>query len=160
MSEIKVREYQPEDAPAVEQCLLELQEDSRKLEPHFWTAPENIKGVYLPALIREMAEESGKIFVLEAEGRVRGMVAVDVAGKGNSPDIAIKEYGHVVELAVLREEKGKGYGAKLLKKAEDFIKSQGIEWMQLNVIKGNTAVDFYKKAGYRERSIRMEKKLT
>ena len=143
----------------VEECLLELQEDSHKLEPHFWSKPEEIKGIYIDSLVKEVAEEEGSIFVCQADGKVVGMAAVTVSGRDNSPDVAIKEYGHIIELAVLREYKGRGYGSALLAKAEEFIREKGIDWMQFNVLKGNSAVDFYKKAGYRERSVRMEKKL-
>ncbi|MCR4279471.1 MAG: GNAT family N-acetyltransferase [Candidatus Zambryskibacteria bacterium] len=160
MPEVIVREYLPEDRAQIEKCIFELQEDEFARRPHFWSNPEEVRGVYMDSVLKSIDSNNSKIFVGLIEGTVVAwMVVRAITEDAQSPNIALKSYGYIPELAVLREYKGRGVGKALMNKAEEFIKSKGLEWIELDVSEGNGALDFYSKSGYKPKSIRMEKKL-
>lgn len=161
MSEIIIREYSPVDSSAVERCIFELQEDEYKRRPHYWASPtQEVAKTYLNYTLDAVKKEenSKKIIVGVMDEVIIGWVVVHIT-PDDTPDVALKKYGYVSELTVLRKFQKKGAGAALMAKAEEFIKSQGLEWMELNVSTGNQALDFYHKLGYKENSIRLEKRL-
>jgi ribosomal protein S18 acetylase RimI-like enzyme len=161
MSEVLVREYEEKDRPAILKCVFELQSDEHERFPHQWVeATEALASTYLDYTLDSVKKEGedAKIFVGEIDGVVVGWIVVSI-GTDDGPDVALKRYGYISEVAVLREYQGRGVGKALMAKAEEFIKSKGLEWIKLSVSRGNRASDFYLKSGYKERSVRMEKKL-
>ncbi|MEK7147807.1 MAG: GNAT family N-acetyltransferase [Patescibacteria group bacterium] len=159
MSEIIIREYIPEDREAVEKCSFELQQDEWIREPHYWGRPEEIVSPYIDYVLKEVSKSDGRIFVAEKDGIVVGFIVTMISQKEDSPAISLEKFGYVMDLAVLREYQGKGFGKALMLKAEDYVREKGLEWMHLDVTKGNPAHDFYLKSGYRGKSIRLEKNL-
>lgn len=55
--------------------------------------------------------------------------------------------------------KGVGIGSALLRKAEEFAREKGAKKVVLRVELGNPALEWYRKQGYRERAVVMEKEL-
>lgn len=161
MSEITIREFQPEDRAVVEQCIMELQEDEHERRPYFWLpASPEIAKTLLDEFVNKLREDAEiKIYVGVLDGKVAGWILVKTVDP-QSPDVALKKYGYINELGVLREYQKRGIGLALMNKAEEFIKSLDLEWMGLNTNPQNPALGFYKNLGYTEGSIRMEKKLT
>jgi ribosomal protein S18 acetylase RimI-like enzyme len=156
---ISIRKYLPEDRPAVEKCSFELQEDEYKREPDYWGKPEEIVSPYIDYVLKTVEKSDGKIFVVETGGIVAGFIVVMISEKEDSPAVSLERFGYVMDLSVLREYQGRGLGNALMEKAEEYIRSKGLEWMQLDVTKDNPALNFYLKSGYREKSTRLEKKL-
>jgi diamine N-acetyltransferase len=156
--DIKIREYLPEDKAVVEQCVFELQEGEKLRQPHIWKDAEEIKAVYLDYAKKSAAESGGKIFVAEIGNKTAGFVVV-IMNKEEGPAHLSHPYGYIMDLAVLKEYHKQGIGQALMQKAEEFVRLSGAEWMQLDVTVGNPARDFYAKSGYREKDIRMEKRL-
>ena len=77
--------------------------------------------------------------------------------------MGIKEekYGYIDAIYVKEEERGKGMGRELLKMAEEFLASQGIKWVELDIYERNVqSVGFYEKMGFKILSRRMRKHLT
>ncbi len=159
MPQVTIREYTFQDREAVEKCSFELQEDEYVREPHYWGKPKEIVAPYIDYVLRTVNKSDGKIFVVENGDIIVGFVVVMISEKEDSPAVSLERFGYVMDLAVLREYQGKGLGHALMSKAEEYIKTKGLEWMQLDVTKNNSALDFYLKSGYREKSIRLEKKL-
>lgn len=158
MSQITVRECLPEDRSAFEQCTFELQEDEKVRQSHVWKDPQEIKDVYFEHVVKTAKESEGKIYVGEKDGKVVGYIVV-ITNEDGSPALLLKKYGYVMDFVVLREYQGQGVGRALMAQAEEYIRSKGLEWMHLDVTVGNPAHDFYIKSGYRDKDIRMEKKL-
>ncbi len=160
MEEIFVREYLPEDRKQVEKCIFELQADEYEKFPYFWAQPsETLANTYLDHTLKSIeGRGEAKIYVATVDDKAVGWVVVSVATE-DGPDVALKQYGYVSEIAVLREFQGKGIGQVLMNRVEEFIKSKGLEWMELNVSEGNKALDFYLKLGYKTKSVRMNKRL-
>lgn len=159
MTKITVREYAPKDRLSVERCSLELQEDEYIREPHYWGKPEEVVAPYIDYVLKEINKSDGKIFVAETDGIIAGFSVVMISEKEDSPAVSLERFGYIMDLAVLREHKGKGLGKALMANAEEFVRSRGLEWMQLDVTKNNPALDFYLKYGYQKKSIRLEKNL-
>ena len=160
MSEITVREYQPEDRATVEQGILELQEEEHLRRPHFWASasPEIATAHHDWSLNKLTTEPEMKIYVGVVDGVVAGWIIVK-AVKTEGPEVVLKKYGYINELGVLKKYQKRGVGLVLMNKAEEYIKSLGLEWMGLNTTIGNPALDFYKRLGYQEQSVRLDKKL-
>jgi len=57
------------------------------------------------------------------------------------------------------KEKGKGIGSALLERAEEFAKEKGAKKVVLRVDLGNSALEWYKRKGYTERAVIMEKEI-
>jgi ribosomal protein S18 acetylase RimI-like enzyme len=157
---ITIREYSPKDKAAVEKCILELQEDENSHRNHYWAEPtQELASAYLDYTINSVKNlPDAKIFVGVFDEATAGWMVVSVATE-DGPDVKLKKYGYISELAVQREFHNKGIGSALMAKGEDLIKSLGLEWMELNVSPQNPALNFYRKSGYEEVSVRMEKKI-
>jgi ribosomal protein S18 acetylase RimI-like enzyme len=57
--------------------------------------------------------------------------------------------GHVSDIVVASRAEGRGVGRALIAAAEDWARSRGYTWMQLNVLVGNTAArSLYEQLGY------------
>ena len=153
-----IREYKQEDREAVEQCIFEFQKEEYQRLPHYWEPPEKATKPYVDYLIKNLEKDSGKLFVAEMDGKVVGIVAVSI-DEEKSPCVALKKHGYISDIAVLKEYRGRGIGKELLKRAEEFTKESGFEFIHLDVTIDNPAVDFYHSQGWTDQGIRMEKKL-
>jgi ribosomal protein S18 acetylase RimI-like enzyme len=152
-----IREYKPEDKEAVEKLIFQFHGSEKVFTPHFWVN-EDISKPYLDYFVKKIEEGKGKIFIAENEGVVIGYMGVRLE-EDDSPRTAIKKNGYISNIVILQEYQGKGFGEALLRKAEEFVKESGAEYISLDVQVGNRAIDFYHKHGYQERSIWMDKEL-
>ena len=59
----------------------------------------------------------------------------------------VKDYGKLERLAVLKEERGKHYGIKLIRTMEEIIRTHDVKLARLNA--QAYAVPFYEKLGYK-----------
>ena len=161
MEEEIIREYKPDDKSVVERCILELQEDESIRQPEYWqTGEKSIEDGYLGYLLKHASSNNGKLLVAEVGGVAVGYIAVIIENeKDASPCVKMKHAGYVPDFVVLREYQKRGIGKRLLEAAEQYVKSQGCEYLALDVTTGNPAHDFYEKLGYREFSVNMKKKL-
>ena len=84
-------------------------------------------------------------FVAIADGKIRGFVVGCMENSGSAL------YGHISNLGVAGEYRGKGLGSLLVARLEQQIVLEGAEGALLEVRVSNTgAQDFYRKLGYRE----------
>ena len=151
-----MREYRPDDGPAVEQCLAELQDFSKLLNPY--DADGSIAPQYLQHLLARCDETNGKIFVVESDGRVVGMVCVYAIVKANKLEEEY-EYGYVSDLVVLAEHRGKGLGRALLKLAENYAQQQGATLLRISVLaKNEVARKLYIDEGFDELVVTLQKR--
>lgn len=154
-----IREYKTEDRQDFERCLLEASQEEYSRQPEYWEETNSqVVSAYFDSLLKDTSDNKGKIFVAEVDNKVVGYVVVTLDSQ-NSPDIRIKKFGHVNDIAVLSEYRSHGVGAELLKATEKFVKDAGLKWMYLRVSVGNRAVSFYEKNGYTKKFISYHKKL-
>ncbi len=139
-----MREISFEETDKLYGCLEELAKHHNKVSTHF-------EGYYPITPSEQRIEsfkgelKSGKSFisVIENDQKVIGFCKICVdGGKG------VLEY-----LVVLEQERGHGYGIALMDWAMEKFQELEITDIDVKVVFGNNALDFYKKYGFREKSI-------
>ena len=84
--------------------------------------------------------ENGRIFVIQVDGKVIGFV-----------DITPGDYAVIEGIAVKKEFRGRGFGARLLEYALQWLQRSGARGVILRTLASNArAVALYKKFGFRE----------
>ncbi len=153
-----IREYKPEDKDAIQRCILELQEMEYRIQPQFWKEPTGVSADdELAAILKTAEKENGKLYVADVDGAVVGFLALSINDIEDEPSFIAKRRGHINELVVLKEYQSQGIAKALMAQAEDHAKEQGCMYTSLIVSKGNSAVEFYQKAGYEIASQSMRK---
>lgn len=153
-----IREYTEDDIDAIRQCIVELQEYERLIDPH------RLEGVkiaheYLAHLLSLCGGGVGKIFVVEINKEVVGMVSVYIEDDKKHFRKAHR-FGYISDLIVMKEHKSDGVLKDLLQKAEEYAKSQHITAIQASVLKGQEEVlNGYLRNGFQEWEIRVRKQL-
>lgn len=160
LAEMLIREYQPSDATAVKQCLIELQDFERELDPRLLDG-RLIADKYLKYMLARCREEAGKVFVVEVKNKVVGFVAVQSKVKSEDIDEEEYEYAYISDLAVLSNYRKRGLGRALLKAAESYGLSKGAKLIRIGVLAKNRAARrLYEDCEYQERQVVLEKVLT
>ena len=110
---VLIRQYDPTvDYPALRACFVELQTWKQSLEPGL-PAPEEAADPYLAGVFRNCAENSGRIFLAEADGAVVGFICV-LAKVPPSADDGIAPYGYISDLIVRAAHRRRGIGRELM----------------------------------------------
>ena len=103
-------------------------------------------------ILRKFAEdlENGisRISVMEDGDKVIGFCKINI----------VKDNGFLDYLSVLEEERGKGIGTALVDWALEKFAECNVRNIEVKVVYGNGVIDFYKKYGFREKSILMSLK--
>jgi len=153
--DIQIREATIDELPA----LLELNQKifvknpqfDRDLILDFSLTPEGIE--YFK---KEFKREDGCFLFAEQNGKLIGYV------NGGSKKFAHRKskYFEIDNLGVIPEEKGKGIGKLLLDKILEWAKRKDYQKIYLNCYaKNSEALSFYKKSGFNEIDIGLEKTL-
>ncbi len=99
-------------------------------------------------------------FVAEVNGILVGFITYK-KGQANYFDTVIQEYGWVLELFIDSEYRDHGIGTKLMEEAAKFFKSEGLQYVKVEVSSHNTnAIQFYQKNGFVSHVDVMYKKIT
>jgi GNAT superfamily N-acetyltransferase len=146
--ELLIRECRGDDAAAVRQCIVELQEFERTLDPRLRPG-ESMADGYWESIQAQCAEANGRVFVAEHRGIVVGLVAVLAAQPFTALDDPPGTYALVTDVIVLASHRGRGVGAQLLRHAEAFVRSAGATELRIGVLADNaTARRLYLEAGF------------
>ena len=86
----------------------------------------------------------GKIFIAKDKENVVGLIVCKTEQYWEGPVIIIED------LAVKEEYKEQGIGKNLITKIEDYAKQNKIKRILFKTHKKSSAVDFYKKLGYKQ----------
>jgi len=161
---IKVRPFIPKDQPEVLRLLAALQDHVAQVDPFHCLRRQKEFDVkrYFRGL-RNMLKKNGNIFLAINEGVVVGLVAAAVHNSSMS-ELEVKpglgHSGRVFELIVDERARGLGVGKKLLRAAEQFLRSKKCGIIFIGCFATNTtALDFYRRNGYVERNIEFAKKV-
>lgn len=154
-----IREFEAADAEQVERCFVELQNFERRIEPRRVDG-ERVAKKYLAYMFDRCAQTRGKVFVLEADGRVVGFVSVWAKVKANGWVNEESEMAYVSDMVVLSEYRGRGWGRALLRRAEDYALEQGATMLGIGVLAENVgARRLYNDFGFRENNVELLKPL-
>ncbi|RFB10186.1 GNAT family N-acetyltransferase [Bacillus sp. HNG] len=106
-------------------------------------------------LITPFLSNGGYYLICLENNRVLGWIGV-----GSSVDVNTDEMvGIIPEIYVLPEYRNKGIAKALCNEAFTYLKSEGLNKVQLNVFSGNYAKRIYEDLGFKEVSTVMERKI-
>ncbi|HEU5370070.1 MAG TPA: GNAT family N-acetyltransferase [Ktedonobacterales bacterium] len=154
-----IRPYQPTDQEQAEQCIIELQDYERALEPDRVDG-NAIAQRYLHYLLATCQSKTGRLFVAEVDGQVVGLVCLWLEREPESFLTTLADYAYISDLVVLSAYRRQGIGSALLQQAEVFALEQGATALRIGVLAQNHAAHAaYRKAGFREYEISLLKPL-
>ncbi|HEX8177162.1 MAG TPA: GNAT family N-acetyltransferase [Pyrinomonadaceae bacterium] len=156
---VLIREYRSEDYQQVEDCFIELQEFERQIEPRR-VEGKVVAKKYLQHIFERCAQTQGKVFVLEAHGKIAGFVSVWAKVKVNGLVNEESEVAYISDLIVVAGHRGLGWGRALLQRAEEYARVQGATMLSIGVLAENTgARSLYTSFGFRENHVELLKPL-
>lgn len=157
---LKIREYRHDDAQAAIELVREMQIAETPFDRHMKPVAD-VGQWYVDNMITAAASEAGVILVAELQGVCVGLACLlthvaDAGIEELSPHVT----AHINELVVAKSVRGQGIGQKLLDECEYRARLAGRDEITLAVYAQNApAHGLYLRAGYRDRKIRMVKKL-
>ena len=152
---MKIVEYEEKYLEDVRDLLVELEEyiisiDEDELDQ---LHPEYREKMAILDL-EEVREQNGKCYLALEENKVLGLVmgTIPPYDEYDYLDYKCPNLGEVTELVVSKNARGKGVGQELMKHIENYLKSQGCEYIVIDVFAYNkSAINFYDKQGYHPR---------
>jgi ribosomal protein S18 acetylase RimI-like enzyme len=154
-----IRQYRPEDEQQVEDCIVELQDFCKQIDP-LAADGRTVARKYLQHLLEQCEKTDGRIFVAEQDDKVIGMLCVIGKVSATLMDEEDYNYANVSDLVILAAERKKGLGRALLSVAEEHARSQGAQYLRIGVHAPNkVARDLYNRQGFRERIVILHKDL-
>jgi ribosomal protein S18 acetylase RimI-like enzyme len=143
-----IRALHPNDLPALERLVSEMQEYERGLDPRLRRG-EEIAGAYTSYLLAQCADHAGVVLVAVDEDEVVGFVALQTAVPWERLDEPPGAYALVSDLVVAESHRGRGLGRALLAAAEDHARAEGARELCINVLSHNrVAAGLYRAAGF------------
>jgi ribosomal protein S18 acetylase RimI-like enzyme len=157
--EHRIRAYQASDQERLADCVLELQNVERALEPNR-VEGTRIVTRNLEELLTIVHQNRGQIFVAEASEAVVGFICVRLEHDEEEYLSTLTDYAYISDLVVLPSQRGQGYGSALLKVAEEFARQQGMTILKIHVLaKNQQAAAIYMHTGFRPYELALLKQL-
>lgn len=136
--EYVVREYCQTDAAALRQCVVELQEFERTIDPRLQPG-DTMAVAYCEHIHARCLAAGGKVFVAELGDAVVGFVAVLAHEPFTELDDPPGTYALITALVVLAPHRRCGIGRQLLERAEAFAQAAGAPELRIGVLAKNEA---------------------
>ena len=136
--DLRIREYEPNDAAALRQCVVALQEHERTIDPRLRPG-ETMADAYCEQIHARCRDADGRVFVAEQDGDVIGFVAVLARETFKELDEPTGSYAFISDLVVLAPYRRGGIGRKLLARAEGFARAEGAHEIRIGVLVRNAA---------------------
>ena len=117
---------------------------------------------YAANLIDTVNNNEGKIFLIEEDSKIIGMIAGKIVKHSEKEKLKAKNVriGEIDEIMITKPYQRKGYGTILIHKIEAYFKKIGCDSVILGVFAYNeSAIAFYEKQGYHIRTTTKIKKI-
>lgn len=155
--------YQDQDRQAVVQLFERFQDFLVDLDPlgRLQRSP-GFGDAYLKRTLKQVTEHAGVFYVARDQGSVIGFVVAIVLPPVATDDVGLVPAmrGRITELYVDTPYRRRGIGKLLMKRAEEFLKERGCQFIRVEVFAPNVnAYDFYKGLGYQDYDIDLMKRL-
>lgn len=138
-----MREIKAGEAGLLYECLEVLAEHHNRVSVYFkGRYPQTPSGEKIISFEKELEEGKTRIAVVENNTKIVGFCKI-----GAHDDTGILEY-----LVVLKQERGKGYGAALMDWALALFRELGVSNTDVKVVFGNDTIRLYEKYGFKPRS--------
>jgi GNAT superfamily N-acetyltransferase len=145
---IRIRDCTPDDRDAMLQCIRELQDTERALDPRL-PPGDRIADTYLAELEANRARWAGRLLVAQLDAQVLGFASIFTAVPFDSADDPAGSYALVGDLVVRVAARGRGIGQALLREAERIARAAGAGELRVNALAANTSANrVYHAAGF------------
>jgi ribosomal protein S18 acetylase RimI-like enzyme len=143
-----IREYRADDAAALRDCIVELQECERRIDDRLRPG-ESIAVDYLGQMLDQCRECAGTILLAEQDGAIAGFVTVLTRVPFEALDDPPGEFALVTDLVVRERFRRRGLGTALLSEAERHAKAVGATELRIRVLSGNQPAErLYRRLGF------------
>ena len=154
----QIREYTHADVEDIKKILVELQEFERLMDPNRMKGLE-IAHEYLEHLLELCKQERGKIFVVEINGGIVGMISVYIE-KDLKHLRKVQSFATISDSMVLPEYRDEGITKELLLKAEEYALSKGVHTVRAPLLSDDqNSINGLKRNGYHSFEIILRKNL-
>ena len=155
-----IRKYDPDtDRQGLRQCVVELQEFERRLDPRM-PPGEEIADQYIEDMADQCARRAGKILISSVDGDIAGYIMILCKVSSGDLDDGDIEFGLISDLMVRETYRGQRLGEKLVRAAEAIARENGVTWLRINVLASNhIARGLYQRLGYADYTLDLEKTL-
>lgn len=144
---------------AVRECLIELQDFERELDPRMPPGAQ-IDKAYVTEMRKRCETSDGQILVVEVGDDVAGYATVLSKVQSEDIDDGDLEYALISDLIVKNEFRGQGIGRALMQRAERFAVAKGAQSLRIGVLAANTSAHkLYTESGFSEVYVELEKPL-
>jgi len=158
---INIRKYQPSDAPSIVKCMERFGDylvtvDSMKRQRRMPGFGE----YFTQKMLKDVEKNYGIIYVVENERQIIGFIAGVILRQTEEDllECVPTKAGRIIELFVDEQFRREGIGTMLMEKVEEHFRQNGCDVSRVEVFEPNVkAHNFYRKLGYRDRSIDMVK---
>ncbi len=158
---LEIRDYEPaRDREDVITCVAGLQDYERSLDPDLPPGAQ-VARRYVDAMMQRCRAYQGRILVAAQHGTVVGFLCILARVPEQQVDEKGRPHAMVGELYLAPEQRSQGMGRRLLEEGETFARDRGAQRLRVQVLAANgIARSLYASAGFHERLIELEKRLS
>ena len=160
---MKIIEYEDKYLEDVKDLLVELEEYILSIDQdNLDRLHEEYHDKMVILDLEEVNENNGKCYLAIENNKVIGLIMgyVRKYNEYDYLDYKCPRCGEISELIVSKIARSKGIGQKLMQKIEEYFKSIGCEYINVDVFAYNkNAINFYEKNGYHTRGLINIKKI-
>ena len=160
---MKIVEYSDKYLEDCKDLMVELEEYIVSIdEDHLDQVGKDYRKLIMDINLKELEENEGKCFLAIEDDKAIGLIMGLVVkyDEVDYLDYKCPRKGRITELIVTKNTRSKGVGQQLMIKMEEYLKSIGCEYINIEVFAYNKhAIDFYTKGNYHARCIDMIKKV-
>ena len=160
---MKIIEYNDKYIEDCRDLLVELEEYIVSIdEDHLDQLGKDYREKMILYNLKELKENDGICYLAIENDKAIGLIMGLIVKYDEEDylDYKCPKKGRITELIVSKNARGKNIGKELMTKMEDYLKSKGCLYINIEVFAYNKhAIDFYKKGNYHARCIDLIKKV-
>ena len=159
---MKIIDYSNQYDEDIKDLLVELQEYIVEIDKEKYNIlTDEYREKYFNKTMNKVNKNEGKIYLAKEEDTIVGLIVGIINNEDEKTyDFSAPKRGRIIELIVSNKCRSKGIGKQLLKKMENYFKTNGCKGILIDVFAYNeSAQRFYYKNGYFNRNIEMMKKI-
>jgi len=153
---VKIRRACLEDVPGLVSLWVEFMDYHSALDSDFVRTLDSVEK-WTSYISTQIAENAVRIFVAESEAVIVGYIVAMV--ESYPPIITIKNYGFIQEIAVTEKYRRRGIAHLLFETAEEWLRSVGLQRIELKIdVANELSRSFWKKEGFERHTETLIKK--
>lgn len=157
---MNIEKASPDDRDLIIKFMLDSMIYHHDLDDEYYFDHESSKGALTDFLNNAFIDKKYAVYVArKSPSEISGFAIIAIC-EATYFDTCIRRYGSVLELYVAPAFRGQKIGKKLMEASENFFRSQGVSYSELQMSSFNQrAFEFYKGLGYTSRQILLFKKI-